>query len=124
MTPARPPILGAAFPFRIANGGVARASGAEKLAQNLRHLLLTRIGERAMRRLYGGGVQSAVHEPNDAALVGLVRHELTRAVAAFAPEIEIVSEIDVAARNERLEIAFAYRAAPAGGTERLELSVY
>ncbi len=119
----RATILGPAFPFRFENGGVARASGAQKLSQNLRHLLLTRIGERAMRRSLGGGLQSAVHETNGPTLVGLVRHELARAVATFAPEMEIVSEIEVIAEGERLDISFSYRAAQTGGIERFQLAV-
>ncbi|POF29082.1 GPW/gp25 family protein [Roseibium marinum] len=121
--PGRAPILGPSFPFRFENGGVARSRGTEKLSQNLRHLLLTRIGERAMRRSLGGGVQSAVNETSEPTLVGLVRHELTRAIATFAPELEIVSEIEVVRVRERLEIAFTYRAALTGGVERFELAV-
>ena len=119
----RAPILGPSFPFRFANGGVARSTGAAKLSQNLRHMLLTRVGERVMRRTLGGGLQSAVNETSDITLVGLVRHELTRAMTTFVPEIEIVSEIDVVRVNERIEVTFTYRATRTGGVERFELTV-
>src|SRR5947199_7502626 len=49
-------LVGFAFPFRIGGGGISRASSFEKLEQNVRHLLSTRLSERVMLRTYGGGV--------------------------------------------------------------------
>jgi phage baseplate assembly protein W len=65
-----PALAGLGFPFRIRAGGVVRAAGFDKLDQDVRHLLGTRVGERVLRRGYGGGVHHRVQEPNDATLQG------------------------------------------------------
>ena len=114
---------GVAFPFRIAGGGVARSAGPEKIKENLRILLSTRIGERVMLRDYGGGVQSARDEPNDSALHAVVRHELQRSLARFLPEIQLIGPIRIAASGGQLEIAFEYRIAMRDGDESIELRI-
>ena len=56
---------GFSFPFHIdASGRVAWTSGPEKLKENIKHILLTGLGERVMRRDYGGGLRQLVHDPN------------------------------------------------------------
>lgn len=91
---------GVAFPFRIdpATGGVRRAGGDEKIKENLRHLLLTGIGERVMRRDYGGGLRELVHDPNNDALRAIVQHRIAKAVAQHEPRIElqavVVTQLD------------------------------
>lgn len=82
---------GIAFPFRIdpATGGVAGAGGAEKIRQNLKHLLLTGIGERVMRRGYGGGIRQLLHDPNNDALRAVVRHRIGEAITKHEPRVEL-----------------------------------
>ncbi|TVP48070.1 MAG: hypothetical protein EA350_03815 [Gemmatimonadales bacterium] len=84
---------GFSFPFRIdpGTGGWARAEGAEKLKENVVHLLLTGIGERMMRRDYGGGLQALVHDPNNDALKAIVQRQVSRAIAVHEPRIEVRS---------------------------------
>src|SRR6185295_13030099 len=78
-------IRGFAFPFAIDSrtGGVAAAVGSEKLRQNLKHLLLTRFGERAMLREYGGGVSGLYQENIDDGLIAVARHQVAKAIVRF-----------------------------------------
>ena len=60
-------INGFSIPFRLnpASGGVVAESGGEKLKENIVHILMTRVGERVMRRKYGGGLRELLHDPNN-----------------------------------------------------------
>ncbi len=45
-------VTGFAFPFRVdpSSGGVASATGRDKIRQNIRQIIATRFGERPMLR--------------------------------------------------------------------------
>lgn len=89
-------IRGFSIPFRIdpATGGVAQAAGVEKLKENMIHILLTSIGERVMRRDYGGGLRQLVHDPNNEALRAIVQHQIGKAITQFEPRV-LVQEVVV-----------------------------
>jgi phage baseplate assembly protein W len=85
---------GFAFPFQITpvdpttgEGGVASLSGDEKLRANIVHILLTNVGERVMRRAYGGGLRALVQEPNNGALVAVVQHQVGKSIGALEPRV-------------------------------------
>lgn len=81
---------GFSIPFRIDanNGGVARqADYAEKLKENLIHIIMTGIGERVMQRKYGGGIKQLLHDPNNDALRSVVQHQISKAVLKYEPRI-------------------------------------
>jgi phage baseplate assembly protein W len=80
-------ISGFAFPFRIVAGGVSTESGDAKLQQGITHLLLTGIGERVMRRDYGGGLRRVLHDPNNDALRAIVQHQIAKAIATYEPRV-------------------------------------
>src|SRR6266545_2277347 len=87
-------MTGFAFPFRLTaetepRRAVALASGPDKLRQNIVQLLLTDIGERVMRRSYGGGVRQVLHDPNNDALRAIVQHQLTKAVSQWEPRAQL-----------------------------------
>jgi Bacteriophage baseplate protein W len=82
-------IRGFAFPFRIENGRVASSSGAEKLRDNILHIIVTNPGERVMRRAYGAGVRQIVHDPNNDALRAIAQHQITKAVTQAEPRVEV-----------------------------------
>jgi phage baseplate assembly protein W len=83
---------GFSFPFRIDSpGGVARTSGPEKLKENIKHILLTGIGERVMRRDYGGGLRQLVHDPNNDALRAIVQHQIAKSIGQWEPGVQIQS---------------------------------
>jgi phage baseplate assembly protein W len=89
-------IRGFSIPFRIdpATGGVAQEAGPEKLKENMIHILLTGIGERVMRRDYGGGLRQLVHDPNNDALRAIVQHQIGKSIAQFEPRV-LVQEVVV-----------------------------
>ena len=73
---------GFSLPFRLdsVSGGFARSTGAEKIREGLKLLLMTEVGERVMKRGYGGGLRSLVHEPFNDALRALLRRRLQAAI--------------------------------------------
>ncbi len=91
---------GAAFPFRLdpQTGGVAWASGADKIRENLRVLLGTRLGERPMLRDFGTRVHSLVHEPDDDVTADLLRKQAHEAVVRWERRVMVTH-----ARLERRE---------------------
>jgi phage baseplate assembly protein W len=117
------PLVGFGFPFRIVDGAVGRARDLEKIEQNVRHALSTRLGERPLRRTYGGGVHHRLQAPNDATLRALIRHEIEQALRAHLPEVRLVSPLDLESREEELTIVVQYAADPGDAVRRLELRV-
>lgn len=86
------PITGFAFPFQIETGSdikpeVQRQTDDDKLRANLVHILLTNVGERVMRRGYGGGLRALVHDPNNEALWAIVQHQIARSLGALEPRV-------------------------------------
>jgi hypothetical protein len=116
-------LVGFAFPFRFVKGGVGRAEGFEKIEQNVRHLLSTRLGERVMRRTYGGGVHHRLQEPNSTTLRALVRHEIEAALRVYLPEAQLTAPIRLTATQDELTILIEYSADPRDVLRRLELRV-
>lgn len=84
-------IFGFSSPFRINpnTGGVASASGPDKLKENIIHILLTGPGERVMRRDYGAGLRQLVHDPNNEALRAIVQHQIAKAVGRWEPRVAV-----------------------------------
>jgi len=83
---------GFSIPFRIdsANGGVAaQRDHDEKLRENLIHIIMTGLGERAMRRTYGGGMTQLLHDPNNDALRAIVQHQLSKAIIENEPRVQL-----------------------------------
>ena len=81
------PIFGFAFPFSIQNGAVVTHSDVQKLKDNIAHLLLTTVGERAMLRDYGGGLRQLLHDPNNDAMRAIVQHQVAKAIGAYEPRV-------------------------------------
>ena len=94
------PLRGFAFPFHIdpRSGGVAATEGAGKLQENLKHLLLTRRGERVMLRDYGGGVTQLQHENINDVLLALARRQINKAILQYEPRV-LIQEISILPRN-------------------------
>lgn len=116
-------LVGFAFPFRIGGGGISPASDFEKIEQNVRHLLSTRLGERAMLRTYGGGVHQRVQEPNDTTLRAIIKHEMEQALSTFMPEVRLTAPIQLTSTEEELTIIIEYVADPRDVVRRLELQI-
>lgn len=90
------PIYGFAFPFQIDpdTGRVATSANSDKLRENLKQLILTEIGERVMRRDYGGGVWQLVNDPDNSALCAVVQHQIAKNVARWEPRV-VLQEVVV-----------------------------
>jgi hypothetical protein len=114
-------LRGMATPFRIADGGVRQSSGAKKVADNLRHLLSTRLGERVLRRGYGGGVHNRLQQPNDSTLRTLVRHEIEQALRAHLPQARLTGPIRLTHSESELTVSFDYAIAAASDQISLTL---
>jgi phage baseplate assembly protein W len=103
---------GMAMPFRITDGGVRRSAGAQKVADDLRHLLSTRIGERPLLRAYGGGIQNRLQDPADRTLLSLMQHEIEQAVRSFLPQARLIGPVQLARNESDVTISFDYAIDP------------
>src|SRR5262245_46137370 len=99
---------GVSFPFRIdpRTGGIAVSAGADKLRENVVHLLLTRIGERPMLREYGGGVTQLFQENIDDGLIAIAQHQIAKAMLRFEPRVlpQEVSVVETEPGTLRLRV--------------------
>jgi phage baseplate assembly protein W len=84
-----PTLTGFAFPFQISAGGVQTLSDDDKLRANIVHILLTNVGERVMRRTYGGGLRQLVQDPNDNALWAVVQHQIGKTIGLLEPRVQL-----------------------------------
>lgn len=108
-------IAGFAFPFSFdpASGGVAWATGADKLKQNVRLILGTRFGERPMLREYGSRLHSLVHDPNDGVLAELLRTQTQEALLIFEPRVMVTQTKVIQQEGEiRLLLNYTYTTEP------------
>lgn len=102
-------ISGFASPFRIDpdTGGIAWASGMEKLKANIIHILLTGVGERVMLREYGGGIRQLVHDPNNEALRAIVQHQIAKSIGRWEPRV-MLQRVTVTVEQSVLKAELEY----------------
>lgn len=101
-------LRGMSMPFRVVDGRIEQSAGADKVADDLRHLLSTRLGERLLRRSYGGGVQHRLQQPNDHTLSTLIRHEIAQALRLHLPQARLTSPIRLTHQGSELTVTFDY----------------
>src|SRR5437773_8398493 len=109
----------AAFPFRIdpATGGVAVASGTDKIRQNVRLVLGTRNGERPMLRDFGTRIASLVHDPNDDVLADLIQTQARQALMQWEPRVLITEmRVEQFEGELRLLLTYVHTSEPVTGT--------
>ncbi|GLZ78616.1 hypothetical protein Afil01_34230 [Actinorhabdospora filicis] len=99
---------GMSMPFRVTGGRIAQTSGTAKITEDLRHLLSTRLGERVLRRRYGGGVHARLQDPNDHTLRSLIRREIEGALRDNLPEARLTGPLRLTHDESTLTIAFDY----------------
>ena len=116
-------LRGVGFPFRMQKGRVRQSAGFEKVIENVRHLLSTRLGERVMLRTYGGGVHHQVQEPNASTLRALIRREMEQALRTYMPEVRLTAPIRVTGRESEMRISVDYKANPRDVVRRLEIEL-
>ena len=118
-------VRGFGFPFRIdpTTGGVQAASGIEKIRQNLRVILGTRVGERPLLRQFGTRIPSLVHEPNDSALADVIQTQAREALMQWEPRVLVTeSRIEQNDGELRLQLSYILTTEPAGGQMTLTLT--
>jgi phage baseplate assembly protein W len=104
-----PELRGVAFPFRIdpRSGRVATSARSDKLADNVEHLLLTRVGERTVARSYGGGATQFFQENINEGLIAVAQQQLSRALLRFEPRV-LPQVVDVDFRDGQLFLLVSY----------------
>ncbi len=101
---------GLKFPFTIGKkstgkSGVALQSGREKVYESIRIILETNIGERFMRRLFGGRVQELTFEPQDEDTEALIKHFVIDAIGRWEKRVLLLDVIvDMEQRTGRVNI--------------------
>lgn len=101
---------GIKFPFQVnQNGGIALSSDSEHLAEALRSLLSTRVGERVMRRDYGSRLHEVPFSPNDSATYALVKRFVIQAARTWEKRLYIDRVILTAIQGEgRVEVKVGF----------------
>lgn len=82
---------GWAFPPRFGRGGrdVATVAGAADVAESLRIVFATEIGERVMREDFGAGLSRHAFAPVDHGLMVDLRAAIVEAVTTWEPRIDV-----------------------------------
>jgi phage baseplate assembly protein W len=102
---------GISFPVRVdAGGGIALASGVEKIEQSIRIILGTQHGQRVMRPRFGCNLRSLVFEPNNPATANLARYYVEDGLRQWEPRIDLLAvRVEADNREARLVIHIDYR---------------
>lgn len=100
---------GAAFPFRIDphSGGIAWTDGTQKIRDDLRILLGTRLGERPMLRDFGTRVHTLAHEPDDDVTADLLRKQAHEAVVRWERRV-VVTRARLSRSDGELRLTLSY----------------
>jgi Bacteriophage baseplate protein W len=102
-------VAGMAYPFLIdpATGGVAWATGADKIRQNVMLILSTRYGERPLNRVFGTRIQTLVHDPNDGVLASLLQSQAQQTLLQFEPRV-LVTETSITQSEGTVQMVLNY----------------
>lgn len=87
---------GLAFPIRFdRRGGFATSEGQQKVAESIRLILTTGLGERVMRSGFGSEVRAILFEPATPATADRLRGAIEKALARWEARIDLL-RVDVA----------------------------
>ena len=104
-------VRGLAFPFGIdpETGRLATAAGDEKIRQNVRLILGTRLDERPLLRSFGTRIPTLVHDPNDDVLADIAEKQAREALLRWEPRIVVTdSTIERDPDDGLLQIRLSY----------------
>jgi hypothetical protein len=73
----------------VAAGKLVYTEGPEKVSQAIRLILETEPGERVMRPTFGCGLRRYLMKPNTTTTRALIQHDVTTALAAWEPRIDV-----------------------------------
>ncbi|MEU6232935.1 GPW/gp25 family protein [Kitasatospora sp. NPDC047058] len=117
-------LMGWGFPFRIrTGGGVERAEDFAKVEADLRHLLASGTGERAMLRTYGAGIRHRLQEPNAAPMHALLRHDIEQSLRRYMPHVRLTVPVTVSADGAELIVTLEYTVHPRDAVRRLTVAL-
>jgi phage baseplate assembly protein W len=123
------PFIGKGLQFPIVpgpTGALAWSEGDDNVEQSLRILLLTRIGERVMRRDFGTKLGDMVFRPGSDQNLRAIEREVSSAILTFEPRVEV---LDVSAEADTLDatqitVALSYRVRRTNTRESLVFPFY
>jgi phage baseplate assembly protein W len=100
---------GLSFPFKIdpQTGGVSWCEGREKIRQNIRVILGTRLGERPMIRSFGTRIHALVQEPNDNVLRDIIQRQAQQAITNWEPRV-VVTAAELEQGEAQLQLRLDY----------------
>ena len=100
---------GVAFPFRVdtKTGGIAWETGTNKIRDDLRALIGTRLGERPMLREFGTRIRSLVHEPVDDVTADILRRQAHEAVVQWERRV-VVTRARIERREAEIRLILNY----------------
>jgi Bacteriophage baseplate protein W len=97
-----PPDQGFAFPLQVDHaGGIAEASGAEKIRLSVLTILGTHPGERVMRPTFGCPLRSLAFAPLNAATASLAQYYVRDALTRWEPRIQLDDVQATPTRDEK-----------------------
>ncbi len=77
------------FPVGVAgSGGIEMSEEHESIAQSLRLILGTAVGERVMRPQFGCQIHNYVFHPNDAATASVISYYVKEAIEKWEPRVQ------------------------------------
>ena len=102
-------VKGIAFPFSIdaQTGSVSCTQGREKIRQNIRIILATRIGERPMQRDFGTRLPSLVHDMNRSVLAQIALNQVQEALLQWEPRV-LATDVRVDQQESEFKLALRY----------------
>ena len=93
------------FPILPDNSGrLGYASGAENVAQSLRILLMTRLGERVMRSDFGCAAPTYLFAPGSVQFRQLLEASVQEAITKWEPRVDVASVIAEANADDPTQI--------------------
>jgi phage baseplate assembly protein W len=104
-------VRGVAFPFAVdrETGRVGMTGGDDKIRQNVRLILGTRLDERPMLRQFGTRLRSLVHDPNDDVLADIAEKQAREALLRWEPRIVVTdSQVERDPDDGLLQIRLRY----------------
>jgi phage baseplate assembly protein W len=107
-------------------GRVAMVDGEDAVAQSIRLIVRTTLGERVMRPEFGSTAEDQVFGTRDAASCHRLAHELRRALLRFEPRA-IVDRLEAALAGDednRVEVTVEFRIDPHRRPTSLVLPFY
>lgn len=120
-------VRGAAFPFRVdpITGRIAMTEGEDKIRDDIRLIIGTRLGERPMLRPFGTRIPGLVHDPDDEVLVELALGQAVEALLQWEPRVLVTGsavEPSTQPGEVRLRLDYVHTNSQVAGSAILPIS--